>query len=164
MEFKELTKKRRSIRKYKDNPVEQEKIDAILEVARLAPTACNLQPQRIKVLTTADDLKKVEECMPFRFGAPLMFVICYDDDECWERSFDKQKSGFVDASIVTTQMMYAAEDLGLSSVWLMYFDPAKLKEVFGLPENIVPAAILPVGYAAEEPAARGRKNIEEMLI
>ena len=162
MTFAELVKERYSVRSFKSDTVEAEKISAILEIARLAPTAGNRQPHRIKVITAADELAKVDGCTPCRFGAPLVFLICYDKETYWVRSFDKANSGDVDASIVTAHLMYAAQELGLGSCWVMHFDPAKTREMFTLPENIVPVAYLPVGYPADEasPAPRHFERLE----
>ena len=160
MTFAELAAARYSLRKYKEQPVEQEKIDQLLETMRIAPTAGNKQPHRVKVIVSAEELAKVDECTRCRFGAPLVFLVCYDKNECWTRSmFDNANSGDVDSSIITTYLMMQAQDLGLGSCWVMFFDPAKTVEAFALPENIVPVAFLPVGYAAED-AVPGPKHSE----
>lgn len=166
--FSALAKARYSVRSYKPQPVEAEKLAEILEAGRVAPTACNNQPQRIKIIDTPDSLAKMDECTPFRFGASTVLLICYDRTQVWKRSFDGAASGDVDAGIVTTHLMLAAQEQGLGSCWVMYFDPEKTREAFGLPENIVPVAYLPIGYAAEDckPADRHfqRKLIDEILI
>lgn len=149
-DFFELAENRYSVRKYKAQPVEPEKIARILDAGRLAPTAHNNQPQRIKVITAADELEKMDICTRCRFGAPAALLICYDKDAVWTRPFDGADSGEVDSSIITTFMMMEAQQLGLGSCWVMYFDPAKTKEQFDLPENIVPVAFLPLGYPADD--------------
>ena len=116
MNFIELAHKRYSVRSYKNTPVEKEKLECILEMGRIAPTACNNQPHRIKVITELTDLKKVDEITPYRFDAPLVLLICYDYSVCWKRSFDGAKSGEIDASIVTTYLMLAAQAQCLGSV------------------------------------------------
>ncbi|MFP3041719.1 nitroreductase family protein, partial [Treponema primitia] len=75
--------------------------------------------------------------------------VCYDKNECWVRKYDGAKSGEVDASIVTTQLMYQAVELGLGTLWVMFFDPAKLIAEFAIPENLVPTALLILGYPAD---------------
>jgi len=75
-----------------------------------------------------------------------VLLVCYDKTVCWKRKFDGASSGEVDASIITTHLMLAAQDAGLGTCWVMYFDPAKTIERFELPENIVPVAFLPIGY------------------
>jgi nitroreductase len=122
----------------------------VLEAGRIAPTGCNNQPQRIKVITTAEDLAKVDECTRCRFGAPAVLLICYDKNVCWRRKFDGKSCGVSDACIVTTHLMLQCQDLGLGSCWVMHFDPAKAVELFSLPENVVPVAMLPLGYPAED--------------
>lgn len=167
-DFFELAANRYSVRKYKTQPVEAEKMAKILEAGRIAPTAHNNQPQRIKVITEAADLEKMDYSTRCRFGAPAALLVCYDKDVAWERPFDGAKSGEVDVSIVVTQMMLQAHDLGLGTCWVMYFDPAKTSEAFALPENIVPVAFLPLGYPAEEaepsPSHANRFPLDELLL
>jgi nitroreductase len=149
-EFSELATARYSLRAYSGQAVEQEKIDQLLEMVRVAPTACNNQPQRLLVVTDPDGLAGIDKATPCRFGAPLVFVVCYDSNECWRRSFDGEISGVVDASIVTTHLMLQAADIGLGTVWVMHFDPAVIREHFQLPEEVIPVALLPVGYPAPD--------------
>lgn len=150
MDFLALAKDRYSVRKFTDKKVEKEKIDSILEVARLAPTACNLQPERLLVLDTEGSLNKLKECTPFHFDAPFAIIVCYDKNECWKRKYDGKESGEVDASIVATHMMLEIANLGLGSTWVGSFNPQKLIEMFNIPENIIPVAVLPIGYPAED--------------
>ena len=79
MDFKELAQARYSLRKFSDRPVEQEKLDLILEAARCAPTAHNLQPQRVLVLRSAEAREKARKATPFRFGEPLLLVVACDE-------------------------------------------------------------------------------------
>ncbi|MDR1179188.1 MAG: nitroreductase family protein [Spirochaetales bacterium] len=156
MDFTTLSTQRYSVRKFQDTPVKKEDLDIILNAARSAPTAGNRQPQRILVLTKAGDLEKIDACTKCRFGAPVVLVICADTSVCWVRPFDGAKSDQVDASIVTTQMMLQAADIGLGTTWVMYFDPAKLIAEFKLPEKLLPVAVLILGYPASDaqPAER----------
>jgi len=150
--FLELSKARYSVRSFKPQPVEPYKLMQVLEAGRFAPTACNNQPQRIKIITDPADLAKVDECTPCRFNAPAVLLVCYDKTVCWERKFDGANSGDVDASIVTTHLMLAAHEIGLGTCWVMYFDPAKIVELLALPDNIVPVAMLPIGWPADDAA------------
>jgi nitroreductase len=165
--FAELATARYSVRSFKETPVEQEKIDQLLEVARVAPTACNNQPQRLIVVTASDKLGFIDQSTHCRFGAPLVFIIGYDRDACWVRSFDNETSGVVDASIITTHLMLEAADSGLGSVWVMHFDPFKLRELFELPDNFIPVALLPVGYPAPDATQNPRhfesRPLEDLL-
>ena len=150
--FLELAGARYSVRGFKPRPIEPEKLAQVLEAGRIAPTACNNQPQRIKVITGPADLAKADECTPCRFGAPVVLLVCYDKTKSWRRKFDGADSGDIDASIVATHLMLAAHELGLGTCWVMYFDPAKTSELFGLPENIAPVAMLPMGYPDAAPS------------
>ncbi len=150
MSFFDVARERYSVRKYTEQPVEESMLTALLEMVQIAPTACNNQPQRIKIIQTAEDLAKVDQCTPCRFKAPLVLLICYDRNTCWKRSFDQANSGEVDASIVTSHIMLAAHELGLGSCWVMYFDPAKVVQLFDLPVHLVPVALLPIGYPAPD--------------
>ena len=168
MSFYELAAARYSVRSFSAAPIEKEKLEKVLETGRISPTAKNLQPHRLLVVTAEQELAKVDECTPCRYGAPAVIVVCYDKTVCWVRDIDNENSGVVDASIVTTHLMLAAQDAGLGSCWVMRFDPAKTAQVFALPENIVPVAFLPVGYPSEDSAPSDRHGarsaLEDILI
>ncbi len=148
--FLELAKSRYSCRKFADKKVEQDKIDYILQAARVAPTAVNYQPQKIYVIESESALAKVGECTKYSFDAPLNFLVCYDKEISWKRGYDGDDSGNVDAAIVTAHMMLAAYDVGIGTTWVGSFNPQKARELFDLPDNIVPVAFLPSGYPAED--------------
>lgn len=150
MDFLELAKQRYSCRMFSNKEVEKEKIDLILEAARVAPTGRNFQPQRILVLTEKEELEKLSACTQYGWGAPVIMVICYDKNVSWKRKQDGAEGGEVDASIVTTHMMLEAQNLGLGTTWVGSFAPDKLKEVYEFPENLEPVAILPIGYPADD--------------
>jgi nitroreductase len=164
MSFKDLTLSRYSVRKYKDKPVDKATLQAVLEAGRLAPTAANKQPQRILAVTSAEGLKKIDAASPCRNGAPAVLVVCYDKTQAFVRPTDNAASGEIDASIVTTSLMYQAAELGLGSLWVMFFDPAKLRAEFAIPENLVPMALLILGYADDAPPpSKPRLPIEKTV-
>ena len=152
--FLELAWARHSVRKYDGRPVEPEKMTVILDAAKAAPTAVNFQPQRLYVVGSAEGKERLETAMKFRFGAPVLIAVCYDKRASWKRGYDGQEFGDIDAAIVTTHMMLAAEAEGLSSVWIGSFDPEK---------DIVPSAILAVGYEAAE-GGHGAKRRGELQV
>jgi nitroreductase len=168
MGFFELAQSRFSVRQMRPDRVPAGTRDQILEAARIAPTAGNRQPQRILVVEDEAGFQKIDAATACRFGAQLVFVVCYDKNEAWVRPFDGQDSGYVDASIVTTHMMLQAADLGLGTTWVMHFDPKAIVEGFGLPDGLVPVAVLPTGYPADEaapsPKHGSRKEIGELTI
>lgn len=166
MDFLTLAKERYSCRYFSDKKVEQEKIDKILEAARLAPTGRNSQSQRLLVLTDEAELNKLSGCTPYGWNAPLVMIICYDKNECWHRDIDDFDGGAQDICIVTTHMMLEVTDLGLGSTWIGAFDPFKAREIYNIPKNLEVAAILPIGYPSESahPSRlhNDRKPIEEI--
>ena len=149
-DFLDLAEERFSVRSFTDEPVLPDIISRILRAGHVAPTACNLQPQRIYVLESEEALEKLKLCTPCHFNAPLAMLICANVEECWVRPFDGQLSGLVDVSIVTTHMMLQATTEGLGSTWVMHFDPETAAKEFGIPDNEFPVALLVMGYAAED--------------
>ena len=150
MDFLELAKNRYSCRNFSKERIKKEDLDKILEAGRLAPTAKNNQPQRTLVLETEEDLAKFDECSPCRYGAQTVLLVFYDINESCKRRADGEECGQVDASIILTHYMLEAHSLGLASVWVGMIDPAKIKELFNVPDNYYVVSALPIGYAAED--------------
>jgi nitroreductase len=167
MEFKEVIKARYSCKKYSDRQVEKEKLDAILNAGRLAPTAKNLQEQHVYVAQSAEVLAKIDIVTPCRYGAPTVLVIAFDKNNVFTYPGGKRDSGIEDATIAATHMILAAADEGVDSCWINYFDPEKLAEVLGLPENEEVLMIMDLGYAAEGagplPNHGSRKDLSETV-
>ena len=150
MDFLNMAKERYSVRKFKDIPVEKEKLEMVLQAGHVAPTACNIQPQRILVIQSEDALNKLKNATRCHFDAPCAILVCSDNDQCWTRKDDGAKSGAIDASIVTTHMMLQAWSLGLGTTWVMHFNPENMRSEFNIPANYEPVALLVMGYAAED--------------
>lgn len=150
MSFLQLAAARYSVRKFKNEPVRKEDVDRILQAGHLAPTGCNRQPQRIFVIQSAEAMEKLRPCTKCHFGAPMAMLICYDEAISWKRKYDGADSGWADASIVTTHMMLEAAEIGVGTTWVMHFDPTAVKAAFSLPDNLVPVALLVMGYPAED--------------
>lgn len=149
MEFKEVVKNRYSCKKYNDRQVESEKLTAILEAGRLAPTAKNLQEQHIYVIQSAEKLTVIDKLTPCRYGAPTVLVVAFDKNNVFTYPGEKRDSGVEDATIVATHLILAAADEGVDSCWINYFDPDKAAELLDLPENEEVLMLLDLGYAAE---------------
>ncbi|MFT8890156.1 MAG: nitroreductase family protein [Ethanoligenens sp.] len=151
MEFSELIQDRYSVRKYSKKPVEPEKLQAVLEAGRIAPTAGNRQPQRILVVDTPEGLQKMKKCTTCSFDAPVVLLVCYDTTaENNNHLGDHRTYGQVDASIVMTHMMLAAWNVGLGNVWVGLFKPELLKQYFNIPDDYRIVSLMPIGYAADE--------------
>lgn len=146
MDFLELSKKRYSVLRYQKECIPDDIIGKILEAGLSAPTACNFQPQKIKLINTDDGRARLNRVVPSKYYVPAAFLVCYDKTICWKRKFDGRSSGEIDASIVTTHMMMEATDLGLGSIWVMYWDPNTMRDEFEIPQQYEPVALLIVGY------------------
>lgn len=172
MDFMDISKRRVTTRQFASIPVEQEKLNKILEAGRWAPTAVNAQPQRILVLNTRKNLEKVREFCTFHYnpqyarldsacddkahnrcvyyyGAPLVLLVCYDRNACWKHPESGESSGATDAAIVSTHMMLEAASIGLGTVWISYFDKQKARVLLHLPESWELHTMLYIGYPAE---------------
>ena len=159
MNFYELARSRYSVRKFKADNIEEEKLNLILEAGRVAPTACNFQPQKIYVAKSNEAMEKFRQCTKCHFDAPLGFIVCYDESQSFVGK-DGRQFGVLDASIVTTYMMLKATELGLGTTWVGLFDAKLAQQLFNLPQNVVPLAFLPTGYAKDgcEPNPRHFDN------
>lgn len=151
MDFLKLIEERYSCRSFSTKEVEKEKIEKILKAAKLAPTAKNLQPQRILVLTQKEQLEKINGCTRYGWNAPVIMILFYDKEVSYKRDrYDNKEFGDIDISIVTTHMMLEAQNLRLGTTWIGAFDPDKLVEIYEIPQNLIPVAILTIGYPSEE--------------
>jgi len=151
----EIIFNRRSIRKYKDQPVENEKVDQLLRAAMQAPSAGNQQPWEFIVVKERETLKKLSKMSPYSkliADAPLAFVLLGNEKkmkfaECWQQ----------DMGAAAENILLQAVDLELGAVWLgvapLEEREKYLKEIFDLPENIKPFAVIAIGYPDE-----GQKN------
>ncbi len=167
MEFTEVVKGRYSCKKYSDRPLEKEKLDAILEAGRVAPTAKNLQEQKVYVVQSAEMLAKVDGVTPCRYGAPTVLIVAFDKNNVFTYPGGKRDSGIEDATIVATHMILAAYNEGVDSCWINFLDPEKMAEVLGLPENEEVLMAMDLGYAAEDagplPNHSNRKDLTETV-
>ena len=167
MEFKEVIKNRYSCRKYDSRQVEAEKLEAVLEAGRIAPTAKNGQEQRIYVVQGEENMAKMDEVTTCRYGAPMVIVVAYDKNNVFVYPGGKKDSGAEDASIVATHMILAAADEGLGSCWLNMFNDEKARELCGIPESEEIVMLMDLGYAAEgvEPNTRHfeKKDLSETV-
>ena len=165
MSFQELVRSRYSVRAYRPDPVEDDKLARVLEAARLAPTAANRQAFRIVVVRTAaekDGLRRIYGRDWF-VQAPLVLCVCAVPSEAWVRKADGWNAAEVDATIAMTHVVLAAADEGLGTCWIAAFDPAAAREVLGLPPDLVPSAFTPLGYAADAPGPKKRRPLEETV-
>ena len=164
MEFTELINKRYSVRAYKPTPIEAEKLQSVLDAARLAPTAANRQPFRFFVIKTKgreSELKRIYSAEWF-CTAPIVICACAIPANAWSRRDGKNYSD-VDTTIAMDHLILAAANLGLGTCWIAAFDPAAAREVLNLPEGLEPLLFTPLGYPADELKPKSRKNLNEIM-
>ena len=110
------------------------------------------------VLRTPDDMARLAKCTTFTFHAPAAIIVAADQNKAWVRPFDKENSGQIDASIVGTYIMLSICDLGLGTCWVGHFDPAAVKREFNFPAGLIPVAIFPFGYPAQDSEASAKHS------
>lgn len=168
--LRELIGDRYSCRKYFPRTPEKGDILAVLEGARMAPSACNRQPWRFVVVERDADPelhKAVAASYPRDWAgeAPVFIVACGRRDECWKRPTDGWSSLDVDLAIAVDHLTLAATSVGLATCWVCNFDPLKLREAINAPEDIEPVALLPLGYPdpSATVAPKNRKSLEDIV-
>lgn len=164
MEFTDLIQTRYSVRAYRSDPVEEDKLQRVLEAARLAPTAANRQPVQLIVIHTEgreEELRQVYQREWFT-QAPLLICACGMPERAWV-SKEGVNYIYVDVAIVMDHLILAATDLGLGTCWVAAFDREKARQVLGLPDDVEPIAMTPLGYPADHPKAKVRKSLSELV-
>lgn len=167
MNFRELCEKRHSVRSYSSDPIEADKLDYVLECARLAPSAVNKQPWRLRILTTKDDLNKVSQCYnrPWIGSAPAVIIVSAKHDEAWKRPADGKYHGDIDAAIIAEHICLAATEQGLGTCWVCNFDAPLCHTLFEMDTDEEPVVIIPIGYAAEESVhQKQRKALADIVV
>ncbi len=165
MEFSELIEKRYSVRAYKPDPVEAEKLQQVLGAARLAPTAANRQPFLLIVIHTAGreaELRRIYKRDWF-VQAPLLICACAIPAKAWVRTEDGKNYSDVDMAIVVDHLTLAATNVGLGTCWVAAFNVKATREILNLPDEVEPVAFTPLGYAADLPGPKERKALSELV-
>lgn len=164
MEFLELAKRRYSVRAYKSKPIEDEKLQQVLEAVQLAPTSNNLQPFQFIVVHTKGREEEVRRIYsPNWFvEAPIVVCACGIPSQCWVNQYGKDYCD-VDVAIAMDHLTLAATDLGLGTCWIGAFDPVVTREVLGLPDGVEPIAFTTLGYPDDQPRIKKRKSIDELV-
>lgn len=134
MNFLELVKARHSVRSYVERPIEQSKLDYILECVRLAPSAVNFQPWKFAVVTEKNLLDAVKSTYPREWikTAPCIIVACGNHDAAWHRKLDDKDHTDVDVAIAVEHLCLAATEQGLGSCWVCNFDVPPLQGNTGI--------------------------------
>lgn len=164
MEFYDVIQKRRSIRGYSEQVVEDDKLERILEAVRQAPTACNKQPFRFLVIK--DPAQKAMVCeaypQPWMKAAPLVVVALGNRDKAWHR-LDGTSAHVIDVSIAMEHLVLAATAEGLGTCWVCAFDQAHLHAKMGIGSEWDVVAMTPLGYGTVTPKEPPRKSRDDLF-
>lgn len=164
MQFLELARRRYSVRSYRPDPVEDDKLQSLLEAACLAPTAANRQAFGLIVIRTKGREAELQRIYsrPWFVQAPLIICACGIPGEAWVHR-DGRNYCEVDVAIVLDHLVLAATELGLGTCWIAAFDPTAAREVLRIPDAVSPIAFTPVGYPADQPTPKKRKAMAELV-
>lgn len=167
MEFYEVIKKRKSVRKYRQDPIPEDVLNRILEAGRIAPSAKNIQPWKFVIIKDPEKKKKVAEaCRGQHWIADADVIVCGCALEkiAWGRMGGYMSSFAVDLAIAMDHIILASANEGLGTCWIGAFEEKKVKEILGIPDDVRVVALTPIGFPAEEPKDRGRKNFSEVFV
>ena len=165
MDFLELAKSRHSIRDYLNKPVDDALIEQVLEAARWAPSACNIQPTLFIVLNGKEPVAAMRSiyAREWILRAPVIIAACCDRSACWHRA-DNKDYGDIDAAISLDHLTLAATQLGLGTCWIGAFNADEARRVLRLPPHIDPIAFTPLGYPGPlPPRPQTRKSLGEIV-
>lgn len=164
METFETIRSRRSVRSYQDRQVEEEKLERVLEAARLAPSAGNRQEWKF-VVVRDDELRgrlmQAARGQQFVGDAPVVIVACAPEHDhvmsCGHPSF------LIDVAIALDHVALAARDLGLGTCWIGAFEQRGVRDALGIPDSVEVVGLMPLGYPTEWPDAKERKNMGQIV-
>lgn len=164
MDFIELVNKRYSVRAYKSDPVEKEKLLSVLDAARLAPTASNRQPFQIIVTKTSRKKTKLLSIYAREWfvQAPLVICVCGIREKAWVRK-DGREYLYVDVAIVMDYITLAAADLGLGTCMIAAFNEENARKVLSIPPEVEPILFTPLGYPNDLPGIKKRKKLKDLV-
>lgn len=166
MSVLETIRMRRSVRRYRKDPIPEEALFRVMEAARLAPSGKNLQPWKF-IIVKDQELK--ERLAQASFGqhfiakAPLVIVACGFPDKCYAHMGRYMKSWPVDVTIALEHLILQAQEEHLGTCWIGAFEEKQVKSILDIPEEVRVLALTPLGYPDESPPFRRRKNLEEII-
>ena len=164
MDFYEVIQGRRSVRKYKTDPVDDDKLQRILNAARLAPSAANRQPISFIVVRDDKTKRKLKDAysQEWFYTAPVIICACTLPDKAWKRN-DGKAYVDVDVAIAMDHLILAATAEGLGTCWIAAFKPGIVKEVLNIPDDLEPLILTPLGYPETIPEPTYRKPLNEIV-
>lgn len=162
MDFLELVKKRYSVRAYKSIPVEDEKLQQVLEAARLAPTGSNRQQFQLIVVHTAGREEELRHIYDKDWFVQAPVVICACATTIQGQPY-REGGSYRNVAIVMDHLILAATSLGLGTCWIGAFNPDEARKILGFPEDVKPVVFATLGYSNDQPRPKVRKPIGELV-
>ena len=172
----EAIRNRRSIRKYKDQPVDEERLLKIIDCGRLAPSDSNTQPWNF-IIVRSDEMRAkiahVSHEQEWMFGAPI-FIVCVADirvttSETEPMDIDEETPGIglkqiiLDTAIASENIVLAAESMGLGTCWVSWYVQNEIRPLLGIPSDKYVVAVITMGYPDQTPKQRPRRTLEEVI-
>jgi len=170
VEFTDILKTRRAIRKFSDKDVPEELVKEIIELANFSPSAGNVQARAVVVVKDQAIIEKIRAVARglsrFEGRISVILVILAKPQESEERYEERGKNLYAlqDATIFASYMQLIATDKGLSTCWVGSFKESDIEEILDLPEDVKPVAMIPLGYASETPEMKERKSLNEIIL
>ncbi|MDO5754733.1 MAG: nitroreductase family protein [Tissierellia bacterium] len=165
--FKELAKRRYSVRKFKKEQIPEEELMKVLDEAMLAPTSQNDQPQRLMIIESEEAKKKLKKSMTQDYGADKYLVLAYDNQKTRKRSYQSIDGGTISATNFANYLMLSAADKGMGTIWIGAFNMEQFVEDFQINENLTVIGLIAIGYPAKDSRASKdhgiRKSPEEII-
>ncbi len=164
MNFKDLVQQRYSCRNYAPKEISKEQLDYIMECVRLSPSAVNRQPWKFYIISNDIERVKLQKCYHREWfaTAPIYVIATIRHDQEWVRA-DGKAHGNIDIAIAVEHLCLAATELGLGTCWVCNFDVQLCQSLFNLGEQEEPAVLIPLGYPAEAPKQKNRKEADEII-
>jgi nitroreductase len=166
MSVLEIIRDRRSVRRYTGDPVPEAALARVLEAARLAPSAKNLQPWKFVVVrdrATKIGLAKAAFEQYFMSEADIIIAACGFPDKAYPRQGRFMNSWPIDLTIAFEHIILQAAEEGLGTCWIGAFEEAAVKVLLGVPDGVRVMAMTPLGWPTESPPPRGRKALDEIV-
>ena len=176
MTLDEIIKNRRSIRKYRQKTVARNLLEQCLEAARLAPSACNSQPCRFVILDDKETKNSFcdtvftgvySSCKTLGQAAPVLIAVCTKAGGNITTRLGQVISGtkyyLIDTGIAVEHLVLKAQDLGLGTCWIGWFNPKKAKKFLNLPFDVKCEILIALGYPDEQPSPRPRKEFKDII-
>ena len=164
--FLDLCNQRYSVRAYKPEVPTREAWEYVMECVRMAPSAVNFQPWKFRYIDKQEAIARLAECYNRDWfkTIPACFIAYKDNSAAWVRKIDEKSHADIDIAIAVEHLCLAAAEQGLGTYWVCNFDVAKCKELFPVDDNLEPAVLIPIGYAADEVKPKNRKSLEDILL